>query len=84
MALQDQSRLTSKQRRELLRDLVKKSDPVPVQPRKASYPLSSSQLRMWFLHKLEPESGRYHIPHAVRIAGPFDTQEFGRALNQMA
>jgi amino acid adenylation domain-containing protein len=78
----DQTLLTSAQKRELLRDLLKREGPVPLQPRKKSYPLSSAQLRMWFLHQLEPLSGRYHVSHAVRLDGPLDVEAFRWAVQQ--
>ena len=74
--------LTSAEKRELLRDLLKRSGPVPRQLSRESYLLSSAQLRMWFLHQLEPESGRYHVLHAVRLDGPFNPAAFRWALNQ--
>ncbi|MGS0897539.1 amino acid adenylation domain-containing protein, partial [Burkholderia stagnalis] len=35
-------------------------------------PLSYAQQRLWFLWNLQPDSGAYHIPVAMRIAGKLD------------
>ncbi len=35
-------------------------------------PLSFSQQRMWFLHKMEPNSHRYHDAFAFELLGPLD------------
>lgn len=35
-----------------------------------SFPLSFGQQSLWFLHKLAPESGAYHICDAVHVHGP--------------
>ncbi|HBL25269.1 MAG TPA: hypothetical protein DD490_00360, partial [Acidobacteria bacterium] len=42
-------------------------------------PLSSGQQRLWFLDRLEPGSGAYHMPASVRITGPLDVAALGRA-----
>ncbi|HHM8656671.1 TPA: non-ribosomal peptide synthase/polyketide synthase [Pseudomonas aeruginosa] len=36
--------------------------------------LSYAQQRMWFLWHLEPQSGAYNLPSAVRLNGPLDRQ----------
>jgi amino acid adenylation domain-containing protein len=43
-------------------------------------PLSSAQQRMWFLDRLDPGSGRYHLPMTYRVRGPLRPQQLGRAL----
>ncbi|MEO4048127.1 amino acid adenylation domain-containing protein [Pseudomonas sp. CAU 1711] len=44
---------------------------VPV-PRDAALPLSYAQRRLWFLQQLEPHSGAYNMPAALRLRGPLD------------
>ncbi len=52
---------------------------VPV-PRNGPLPLSFGQERLWFLDRLEPGSGAYNIPAAVRLKGRFRTAVFDRSL----
>nr|WP_315847130.1 non-ribosomal peptide synthetase [uncultured Achromobacter sp.] len=35
-------------------------------------PLSSAQLRQWFLWQLDPASNAYHVGQALRLSGPLD------------
>ncbi|WP_241353858.1 non-ribosomal peptide synthase/polyketide synthase [Pseudomonas aeruginosa] len=42
--------------------------------------LSYAQQRMWFLWHLEPQSGAYNLPSAVRLNGPLDRQALERAF----
>lgn len=77
------SNLTPEQKREMLRGLLESAAAIPVRPVRESYPLSSAQMRLWFLHRLEPESGRYHVSHAVRIEGDFHADISERALNDL-
>lgn len=44
-------------------------------------PLSFAQQRLWFLHRLEPTSSAYHIPLALRLAGPLDVTALHRTLD---
>ncbi len=43
-------------------------------------PLSFSQERLWFLDQLAPGLAAYHMPLAVRLAGPLDRPALARAL----
>nr|WP_307814813.1 non-ribosomal peptide synthetase [Gordonia sp. BP-119] len=43
-----------------------------VDPRPAYIPLSYAQQRIWFLNRLDPNSGAYTIPMAVRLRGRLD------------
>ena len=38
----------------------------------ASFPLSFSQERMWFLNQLDPGTSAYNLPQAVRLRGRLD------------
>ncbi|HXU30434.1 MAG TPA: amino acid adenylation domain-containing protein, partial [Thermoanaerobaculia bacterium] len=47
-------------------------------------PVSFAQQRLWFLHQLEPESPAYHLPLALRLAGPLDGAALAAALVEIA
>ncbi|MDV8075437.1 amino acid adenylation domain-containing protein [Rhodococcus sp. IEGM 1370] len=51
--------------------------------RPADIPLSLAQQRMWFLHKLEPNSAAYHIPIVVRLRGELDLSALARAIDDV-
>jgi len=53
---------------------------VPV-PRDGPLPLSFSQRRLWFLHKLNPDFSAYNIPAVFNIKGELDIAALERALN---
>jgi amino acid adenylation domain-containing protein/non-ribosomal peptide synthase protein (TIGR01720 family) len=36
------------------------------------YPMSSGQLRLWFIYQMDSDAGTYHMPVALRIRGPLD------------
>ncbi|HEY2736851.1 MAG TPA: amino acid adenylation domain-containing protein, partial [Thermoanaerobaculia bacterium] len=52
---------------------------IPV-PRGGDLPLSFAQQRLWFLHRLDPESAAYHIPAALHLAGRLDAAALERTL----
>ncbi|WP_084337528.1 non-ribosomal peptide synthetase [Actinomadura oligospora] len=47
-------------------------------------PLSSAQLRMWFLNRLEDADGTYNVPLALRARGDLDVSALEAALNDVA
>ncbi|MFP2930485.1 condensation domain-containing protein, partial [Pyxidicoccus sp. 3LG] len=51
--------------------------------RSGALPLSFAQQRLWFLDLLEPDSPRYNIPAAVRMAGALDVTALERALAEL-
>ncbi|WP_097972572.1 non-ribosomal peptide synthetase [Streptomyces sp. gb14] len=54
-------------------------------PRPAEPPLSAAQQRLWFLHRLEEESGAaYNVPIALRLTGTLDEQALERALADLS
>ncbi|MET0399320.1 MAG: non-ribosomal peptide synthase/polyketide synthase [Longimicrobiaceae bacterium] len=56
--------------------------PPPIAPadRSGPLPLSFAQERLWFLHRLEPDSVAYNVPASLRIRGPLDAGALRRAL----
>ncbi len=46
-------------------------------------PLSSSQERIYFLHKLAPQSAAYNIPIAIRLHGQLNHLAFEESINQL-
>ena len=47
-------------------------------------PLSGAQLRLWFLHQMEPASAAFNISPALRVRGPLDAAALDRALAEVA
>ena len=47
----------------------------------SSAPLSSAQLRLWFLDRLQPHTPLYNIARSVRIEGPLDPAALAAALS---
>jgi len=45
--------------------------------------LSFAQERLWFLHRLEPDSPNYNIPLAYRLRGPLNLAALARALSRI-
>ncbi len=58
--------------------------PITRAPRDVELPLSFAQQRMWFLDQLEPGSGAYNMPGAVRLTGLLDVPALGRSLEEIA
>ncbi|HEX6862245.1 MAG TPA: AMP-binding protein, partial [Thermoanaerobaculia bacterium] len=48
------------------------SAPVRRASRPERIPLSFAQQRLWFLHRLDPESPAYNMPGLLRLSGPVD------------
>jgi hypothetical protein len=44
---------------------------------------SFGQLRLWFLHQLDPSSPAAHLDTARRITGPLSVETLERALNEI-
>ncbi|HKI03363.1 MAG TPA: amino acid adenylation domain-containing protein, partial [Thermoanaerobaculia bacterium] len=57
---------------------------LPRGPGEGEPPLSFAQERLWFLHRLQPESPAYNIPMALRAEGPLDPSRLARALSEVA
>jgi amino acid adenylation domain-containing protein len=58
----------------------------PIRPveREGELPLSFAQQRLWFIQQLEPESGAYNIPTAVRLRGALDLAALRQSLMEIA
>ncbi|WP_232668530.1 non-ribosomal peptide synthetase/MFS transporter [Pseudonocardia sp. TRM90224] len=57
---------------------------VPRPDRHAPAPLSSAQARLWFLHRMEPESPAYHVPIVLRLRGDLDVDALSAAVRDLA
>jgi amino acid adenylation domain-containing protein len=57
---------------------------IPRQPAAATWPLSFSQQRLWFLDRLQPGSAAYNLPTALRLQGPLELLALARALTAVA
>ncbi len=52
-------------------------------PRTGELPLSSSQLRLWFLCQLDPGSTAYNVPLALRLSGALRYPPLARSLDEI-
>jgi amino acid adenylation domain-containing protein len=52
-------------------------------PRDGGLPLSFGQLRLWFLHRLEPESQAYNLRYVLRLSGAVDRGALARSLAEV-
>jgi len=82
------SKLSPEQRELLLKKLKQKgqkpkSDRISKRSNQDVYPISSSQMRLWFLQQLEPESSFYNIPSAVRLTGILDINILEQSINEV-
>ncbi|HSU14828.1 non-ribosomal peptide synthetase, partial [Longimicrobium sp.] len=59
--------------------------PAPLSPavRAGAVPLSPAQERLWFIHRLDPESAAYNVPVFRRLEGPLDVPALARALSEV-
>ncbi|MFE7076904.1 amino acid adenylation domain-containing protein [Streptomyces sp. NPDC057620] len=49
-------------------------------PRPGRLPISFGQQRLWILHEVDRDSDAYHLPVALRLSGPLDTEALAMAL----
>ena len=52
-------------------------------PRDGNLRLSFAQRRMWFLHRLNPESTAYHIPTVMHLEGTLDPHAFLQSIREI-
>ncbi|QKI81708.1 non-ribosomal peptide synthetase [Kroppenstedtia eburnea] len=52
-------------------------------PRDGNLRLSFAQHRMWFLHRLNPESTAYHIPTVIHLEGSLDTEALLHSIREI-
>jgi len=57
--------------------------PVRPAPRGAPLPLSFAQERLWFIHRLNPESAAYNVPVFLRLDGALSVAALERALGEI-
>jgi amino acid adenylation domain-containing protein len=55
----------------------------PTAPNAVEFPLSFAQQRLWFLDQLDPGSGAYNIPIALRMFGLLDVAALEKSLNEI-
>ncbi|MBZ5710638.1 non-ribosomal peptide synthetase/type I polyketide synthase [Nannocystis pusilla] len=57
----------------------------PIEParREGPLPLSLAQERLFFMHRLAPESTAYNCPHGFRVRGPLDAAALQRSLDAL-
>ena len=58
-------------------------DVIAAVPRDAELPLSFAQQRLWFLHKLMPDSSLYNVPWAMRLEGELNIAALQYALSTL-
>jgi len=57
--------------------------PIERVDRTGRLPLSHAQERLWFQERLEPETGSYHLPFALELAGELDLAALAGALSDL-
>jgi amino acid adenylation domain-containing protein len=64
-------------------EVAAEAAPIVRVPRDGPLPLSFAQERLWFLHRLEPESAAYNVPAVIRLRGSLDRGVLSRALDEI-
>ena len=59
------------------------SNPLVRIPRDSPLPLSFAQERLWFFDQLEPDSGAYNIPRALRLRGQLDKDALQQSFKRL-
>ncbi|HLL81926.1 MAG TPA: condensation domain-containing protein, partial [Longimicrobium sp.] len=58
-------------------------EPITHASRDGALPLSFGQERLWFLERLAPGTGAYHVPAALRLGGALDVAALGSAWSEI-
>src|SRR5256885_15817995 len=48
-----------------------------------AFPTSYAQQRLWFLHRLEPDSPAYNVPAAFRLSGPVNIAALEKSFQEI-
>ncbi|NMF67500.1 condensation domain-containing protein, partial [Brasilonema octagenarum] len=64
-------------------DLELTASPIVPRAENAELPLSFAQTRLWFLDKLNPSSGFYNIPSALRLVGTLEVATLQQSLQEI-
>lgn len=59
------------------------ADRVDIAAKPSIFPASFAQQRLWFLHRLDPESPLYNVPMIARLRGELNIAALRQALNVM-
>jgi amino acid adenylation domain-containing protein len=70
--------LSLEEKRAALKKLLLEQPGAPGERR--AFPLSFAQRRLWFLHRLYPDTAAYTVPWLKRLRGPLDRSALERAL----
>ncbi|MFL6535044.1 MAG: condensation domain-containing protein, partial [Pseudomonas sp.] len=57
--------------------------PIVPSPDEGPRPLSWAQQRLWFLHRLDPDSSAYNMPAALRLRGTLDMDALQYSFDQL-
>ncbi len=57
--------------------------PIPRAPRGGDLPLSFAQQRLWFIHRMDPESAAYNLAYPLRLRGALDVRALARSLDDL-
>ena len=71
-----------------IEEIIKAGDgllapPIRPVPRTANMPLSFAQMRLWFLHQLDPASVLYNLPLAIRLRGGVNVAAMEQTLTEI-
>ena len=75
----DVSQLSSQQKRELLKQLLRQRESSDQQV----FPLSQGQQSLWFIHQLAPDSPAYNFVYAARLQTEVDAAALQRACQRL-
>ena len=68
----------TKNRKGLFRN--SKYEEIPVTPFSLKYPLSNSQLRLWYASQLEEGHAAFNMPNTITLTGDYDVGSFQKAI----